>query len=75
MQPYNKNTLRLLVITLIAFASGYFMPTLPNFIIDIAIRSSIVGGLFILLIYKMQATPELNNKIRKQLNWISKKAN
>lgn len=67
MQPYNRNTLKLLLIGIVALLPGLLIPTLPHFIIDIAIRSAIVGGIFLLAALKTDAMPELNNKIRKNL--------
>lgn len=71
MQPYDSNTFKIIAIAVIAFLPGYFMPQIINTIIDIAIRSSIVGGIFILLILKTEAAPEINNKIRKNLKRFS----
>ena len=67
MQPYDSNILKLIVIAIIAFLPGYFIPYLGNLYLDIAVRSGIVGGLFILLMFKTNAAPELNQKIRKNL--------
>lgn len=67
MQPYDRNTVKLITIAVIAFLPGYFIPYLNNLYLDIAVRSGIVGGLFILLIFKTNAAPELNQKIRKNL--------
>ena len=71
MQPYNFNSLKIISISAIAIAPSFFIPYLHNLYIDIAVRSSIVGGIFILLILKMEATPELNIKIRKNLKRFS----
>jgi len=71
MQPYTINSVKLTFIAIIAFLPGYFIPYLNNFYLDIATRSTIVGGLFILLILKMEAAPEINHKIRKNLKRIS----
>ncbi len=70
MQPYNSNTIKLILISTASFVAGYVIPVAGNFIIDIAVRSSITGGLFILLMLKTEATPELNQKIRKNLKRI-----
>jgi O-antigen/teichoic acid export membrane protein len=70
MQPYNSNTLKLIGIALISILPGLIIPYLNNLYLDIAVRSSIVGGLFILLMLKLEATPELNNKIRKNLKHL-----
>lgn len=71
MQPYDVNSLKLIIIALISILPGILIPYLNNLIIDIAVRSAIVGGLFILLTLKMEAAPELNNKIRKNLKRFS----
>lgn len=71
MQPYDLNTIKLIAITVIAFLPGYFLPGFSNLMIDILIRSCIVGGIFILLILRMEASPDLNGKIRKNLNLFS----
>ena len=67
MQPYDSNTVKLIIIALIAFLPGYFIPYLNHLYLDIAVRSSIVGGLYILFIFRTNAAPELNQKIRKNL--------
>jgi O-antigen/teichoic acid export membrane protein len=67
MQPYDRNTLKLILVAVIAFLPGYFIPYLNNLFIDIAVRSGIVASLFILLIFITEATPEINQKIRKNL--------
>ncbi len=54
-----------------SFLPGYFIPYLNNLILDIAVRSSVIGGIFIILLLKLEAAPELNNKIRKNLKRLS----
>jgi O-antigen/teichoic acid export membrane protein len=70
MQPFTKNTLKIIIIAVIAFIPGYFIPTIKNWYFDTAIRSSMIGGVFIFLLLKLEAAPELNNKIRKNLKHI-----
>ena len=67
MQPYDFNSLKLIFISIVTFFIGYFIPTFSNFIIDIAVRSLLTGGVFALLILKTEATPDINSKIRKNL--------
>jgi hypothetical protein len=50
-----------------AFIIGYFIPQLNNLSIDIGVRSGIVALLFILLILKTESSPDLDQKIRKNL--------
>ncbi|MCX6295697.1 MAG: oligosaccharide flippase family protein [Bacteroidetes bacterium] len=71
MQPYNINTLKLILIAVVAILPGLLIPYLYNLYLDIVIRSLIVGGLFILLLLKTEAAPEINNKIRKNLKRLS----
>ena len=70
MLPYDMNSLKIIAIAVIAILPSFFIPTFDKYI-DIALRSTLVGGLFILLILKTEATPELNNKIRKNLKRLS----
>jgi O-antigen/teichoic acid export membrane protein len=67
MQPYDINTIKLIAIAMTAFIIGYFIPQLNNLSIDIGVRSGIVALLFILLILKTESSPDLNQKIRKNL--------
>ncbi len=72
MQPYTFNSLKLIGIGLLSYFSVFFIPAFSNFYIDIVIRSSIAGGLFLFLILKTEATPELNKKIRKNIKMYIK---
>jgi O-antigen/teichoic acid export membrane protein len=67
MQPYDTNSVKLLLISVVVFLPGYFIPFLHNLYLDIIVRSGIISTLFIFLIFKTNATPEINQKIRKNL--------
>jgi hypothetical protein len=67
MQPYDLNSLKIILISGLAFLPGLFIPYLGNLVIDIAVRSFIVGGAFVFLLLKMEAAPEINSKVRKIL--------
>ena len=67
MQPFTTNTLKLIFIAASAISPSFFIPYLHNLYLDIAIRSGIVSGIFVLLILRMEATPELNIKIRRNI--------
>ena len=67
MQPYDLNTLKLIIISVIAFLPGYFIPHLNNLFLDILIRGCAVTICFIGLILKTNASPELSSKIKKNL--------
>jgi O-antigen/teichoic acid export membrane protein len=67
MQPYDSNSAKLIFIAAIAFLAGFFIPYLGNLYLDILVRSTVTGGLFLLLLLRTEASPELNQKIRKNL--------
>ena len=71
MQPFDLNTIKIILIAAVAFLPGYFIPYLGNLIVDIGVRSAIVAGIFVLLLLKLEASPELNQKIRKNLKRFS----
>ena len=71
MQPYNTNSLKLILIAILSYLSVFFIPAFANFYLDIVVRNGIEGGIFLFLILKMEATPELNIKIRKNIKRFS----
>lgn len=73
MQPYDGNTLKLLLIGILSFIVGYVIPYLHNLYLDIAVRSGIVALLFLFLLLKTEASPELNQKFRKTLLQLRRK--
>ncbi|HRG53930.1 MAG TPA: oligosaccharide flippase family protein, partial [Bacteroidia bacterium] len=71
MQPYDMKSLKLIAIAAVTFLCGYSIPQIPYFIIDIIVRGGVVTVVFILLILKFEASPDLNKKIRKNLQRFS----
>ncbi|MBC7411660.1 MAG: oligosaccharide flippase family protein [Bacteroidia bacterium] len=71
MQPYTATTLQLIGIGLLAYLPSYFMPYLNNLYVDIIIRSTIVAGVFIVFMLKLELSPEINSKVRKIVNRFS----
>lgn len=71
MWPYDLNSLKLVFIALITLVVGFLIPHMPNFIVDTIIRSGVVTLVFILLLLKFEATPDINSKIRKILKRLS----
>ncbi len=70
LQPYNFNTIKLLLIGGILYLIGHYLPTINQFIADILLRSSVIGASFISLLLLTEASPELNEKIRKNLKLL-----
>lgn len=67
MQPYDRNTLKLIGVSIPVFLIGYFIPYMGNTFLDILIRGAAVTIPFVVLVYLTNATPDLNNKLRKFL--------
>lgn len=71
IQPFDINSIKVIVIGIFCFLIGYLMPSIDNYIVNVIIKSICVGGSFILLILKIEVAPEINLKIRKNLKRFS----
>ncbi len=60
MQPFDGRMLGLLIIGVITFLVGHFIPVFDNFVIDILVRSSITGIFFIALVLIFKISEEIN---------------
>lgn len=65
LQPFSRKTLVLLGIGLTTVFLIQLLPTLPNFIIDIAVRSTIISILFSTAVYFFKLSDDLNLWIDK----------
>jgi O-antigen/teichoic acid export membrane protein len=61
MQPYNYKFILLVLVGLISYLAGYFLPELDNYLLDILIRSSIVLLLFGILILLLRISEDVNS--------------
>ncbi|MBL0310277.1 MAG: polysaccharide biosynthesis C-terminal domain-containing protein [Bacteroidetes bacterium] len=59
-QPYDGNSLKVIFIVALCAVINYFLPVLSSDFINILIRSVLLGGLYIGLVYYFQILPELN---------------
>jgi O-antigen/teichoic acid export membrane protein len=62
LQPFNLKFLLIAIIGIIAYFISWLLPVLPNFIIDIIVRSSILTVSFCLPIYLLKLSPDINEK-------------
>ena len=69
-QPYTSKHLLLLIAGIIALLSVWFIPEIDNYIVDIALRSSIITLVFTGLIYWWKVSDDVNLKIEKTLKGI-----
>lgn len=68
MQPFTKQTIHVFAIILIAFFAFYFV-TLPfHPLVNIIVKSILIGAVYIVLIYKLNISDDVNNLINKYIN-------
>jgi O-antigen/teichoic acid export membrane protein len=60
MDPYNYRYIILILIGLVSYFSGYSLPEMTNFVIDILIRSSIVLLVFSILVLGFKISEDVN---------------
>lgn len=63
-QPFNYKYIIVFFIAAIAFSAGYFLPRFDNFILDILVRSSLIFGIFSLLIYFSKVSDDINDRVK-----------
>lgn len=63
MQPFNLKILWIVMISVTCLGFNYLIPTMPHFLIDVLIRSSIIASLFTLSAYILHISPDVNQVI------------
>ncbi|MBL4560552.1 MAG: polysaccharide biosynthesis C-terminal domain-containing protein [Labilibaculum sp.] len=66
-QPFNFKYLLVIVISLTAYYFGYLLPKMDWYVIDIALRSCLVGGVYVILSYALHISTDFNLFVKKQL--------
>lgn len=66
LQPYDRKYIYIILISAVSYLAGYIIPELTNLYLDILLRSTVIGGIFILLILVFKLSDEMNEKYR----WI-----
>lgn len=67
LQPYDTNTLKLVAIFGLLLLPGFLIPEMPHFLLDIVIRSGMMLGLFLVLVLRWKAAPEINEMINRNI--------
>jgi O-antigen/teichoic acid export membrane protein len=60
-QPYDWNIVKLIGIALFCLAINYFLPVLRSDIVNILLRSAVLGGTFLSLVYLAKIVPEFHS--------------
>jgi O-antigen/teichoic acid export membrane protein len=72
LQPYDKHSLIIIILTISATILGFALPDFVNPYISIAYRSILLGTIFCGVVYYLKLAPELNEAMRKALKKIKK---
>lgn len=67
MQPFTIKHIYLFLITLLAYWTSTLLPALPNYILDIIVRSGLISILFIVPVYFLKISDDINDKINQLL--------
>lgn len=73
LQPFDRNYLKLLAISIVVYSASLLIPQFPNFIIDIMVRSLSMLILFTGFIYFSRVSPEANQRIQSVIGSVMKK--
>jgi len=65
LQPFDRNTIIVLLLIPACFALNYFIPSLDNRILDIVLRSAVVTLFYGGCVYFLKLVPEMNAMLRK----------
>lgn len=69
-QPFSY---RHILIVIFAFAAWYlstFIPAFDSFIVDLIIRSTVIGTLFLVPVYFFKISEDINRKVRSVLGLV-----
>jgi len=69
-QPFNKKHLILTVIAVLTWYLSTLLPTMPDYIIDIIIRSSAITIVFMIPVYYFNISEDINDRIDKVLDLV-----
>jgi len=61
MQPYNIGYIYVLVIAIAAYGAGYMVPELPNYILDLVLRSAIMLAIFASAVLVFRISGDVND--------------
>lgn len=67
-QPYGRDSVKIVFIILLCFGVNYVLPVANSDIVNIILRSVVLGGLYLLLVYGMKLLPEFH----RYLPWWKK---
>jgi O-antigen/teichoic acid export membrane protein len=72
LYPYRRNHLKCIAIGALSFAIGWIIPVFDHYIIDLFIRCTAIGVVFVGLCYLLKISEDLNKIADKFLKFIKK---
>jgi hypothetical protein len=60
LQPFTKRTIKVLMVTALIFALELFLPHFTDKAIDIAVRTILVSGAFLFVVYRLKIVEEFH---------------
>jgi O-antigen/teichoic acid export membrane protein len=63
LQPFTIDTLKVIAVIITTGAAVYWVPSVYNIFADVAIRSTLIAGIFGILIYVLKIVPEFHHLI------------
>jgi O-antigen/teichoic acid export membrane protein len=63
--PFSKQTLYLVIVGLIVLGIGFFLPKISSPFLDLIVRSTVVSLVYIVTVYKMRISEDLNHLLDK----------
>ena len=64
IQPFSLRTLAVLALIGAGFTLHFLLPSFASVYVDIAVRSTVVGGLYLTVVYLFDFSPEVNSLIQ-----------
>lgn len=68
LQPFDGSFLKIFLISLVCLVIGIFFPVINSYLVDILIRSLLVGSIFVILIYRFKISMDINLFIDQIMN-------
>lgn len=70
LQPFDSSFIKIIIISAVALTPGILLPKIDFFILDILLRSGLVGGIFVGLVYIMKISSDINEFIEQIISKI-----
>jgi O-antigen/teichoic acid export membrane protein len=70
LQPFDSSFIKIIIISAVALTPGILLPKIDFYILDILLRSGLVGGIFVGLVYTMKISTDINEFIEQIISKI-----